>query len=59
MTIKSLGNPYDGGKGLTHDTLCECDRCKQVAVPAGLTAQQVVTDSRARHPNHNPTPEHA
>ncbi|WP_339842601.1 ABC transporter substrate-binding protein [uncultured Halopseudomonas sp.] len=47
MTIKSLGNPYDGGKGLTHDAQCECDKCKHIALPAGLTAQHSAVDNRA------------
>ena len=47
MTLKSLGNPYDSGTGLNHEAQCKCDRCQQIKVPAGLTAQQTTTDATA------------
>tara|TARA_R110000782_G_scaffold35884_4_gene85673 strand:+ start:884 stop:2308 length:1425 start_codon:yes stop_codon:yes gene_type:complete len=47
MTVKSLGNPYDSATGLNHEAHCECERCKQVKIPAGLTAQQATLDAAA------------
>ena len=58
MTIKSLGNPFDGDIRLTHTTSCQCDLCRaEKSAAAGLDdkqRQQVMEQQAERMESHDP-----
>jgi len=48
MTIKSLGNPFDGDRALTHSKQCGCTECKSTGARADVDVRSPILTDRAQ-----------